>query len=188
VDRPASESDGQLEQYREYLHLLARLQVDRRLRDVLDLSGVVQQTLLEAHQARGQIGVLNVDARAAWLRRALANNLVDELRKLDAAKRDVNRVRSLEDALNQSSARLADWLAAEQSSPSANLARQENALLVARALTRLPEQQRRAVELRHLEGLSLAETAQALGSTKAAVVGLLHRGVQNLREFLAESE
>jgi RNA polymerase sigma-70 factor (ECF subfamily) len=187
VDPPVPELDDELGQYRDYLHLLARLQVDRRLRDVLDVSGVVQQTLLEAHQARGQLTELDADARTAWLRRALANNLVDELRKLDAAKRDVNRVRSLEDAMNQSSARLADWLAAEQSSPSANLHRQENALRVAQALTKLPEQQRRAVELRHLEGLPLAEIADTLVCTKAAVVGLLHRGVQKLRELLAES-
>jgi RNA polymerase sigma-70 factor (ECF subfamily) len=187
VNRPASQFDHELGQYRDYLHLLARLQVDRRVRDKLDLSGVVQQTLLDAFQSRPQIEELDPDAKAAWLRRALANNLVDEVRKLGAAKRDVARERSMADALNQSSARLADWLAAEQSSPSANLNRQEAALRLAQALTKLPEQQRRAVELRHLEGLPLAEIAATLGCTKAAVVGLLHRGVENLRKLLAES-
>ena len=51
----------------------------------------------------------------------------------------------------------------------------------------LTEEQRRAVELRHLKGQSLAEVAAALGCSKAAVVGLLHRGVHTLREVLAEA-
>jgi DNA-directed RNA polymerase specialized sigma24 family protein len=42
------------------------------------------------------------------------------------------------------------------------------------------------VELRHLKGLSLAEVARELECTKAAVVGLLHRGVAKLRELLAD--
>ena len=62
-----------LERYRDYLHLLARLQLDSRLRGKIDLSGVVQQTLLEAYRSgrRGQAAPL------AWLRRILANNLGD---------------------------------------------------------------------------------------------------------------
>jgi RNA polymerase sigma-70 factor (ECF subfamily) len=54
------------------------------------------------------------------------------------------------------------------------------------ALAALPENQRRAIELHHLEGLPLAEIAQQLGTTKAAVAGLLHRGLKALRARLEE--
>jgi RNA polymerase sigma-70 factor (ECF subfamily) len=95
-----------LERYRDYLQLLARLQVDARLQAKVDLSGVVQQTLLEAHQAWEKLRSWDEAQRTAWLRKALANNLTDELRKLGTARRDVARVRSLDAALEESSARL----------------------------------------------------------------------------------
>src|SRR4051812_34656097 len=95
-----------LEGYRDYLQLLARLQVDARLQGKVDLSGVVQQTLLEAHQAWEKLQSWDEAQRAAWLRKALANNLTDELRKLGTARRDVTRDRSLDAALEESSARL----------------------------------------------------------------------------------
>src|SRR5437016_4894830 len=101
----------ELESFREYLNLLARLQLDKRLQGKIDLSGVVQQTLLEAHQARA--ASINVNVTAAWLRRILANNLRDEVRKLNAKARAVQRERSLEAALDASSARLEGCLAAE---------------------------------------------------------------------------
>jgi RNA polymerase sigma-70 factor (subfamily 1) len=184
---PDAPDSNRLEQFRAYLALLARSQVDDRLRGKIDLSGVVQVTLLEAHRSCAQLAGRTEGEIAAWLRRSLANNLTDEVRRLAVGKRDVGRERSLEAALEQSSARLEAWLAAEQSSPSQRLERQEQAVRLASALERLPENQRRAVELRHLQGTSLAEIAAALGCSKAAVVGLLHRGVHALRGLLAEA-
>jgi RNA polymerase sigma-70 factor (ECF subfamily) len=188
VSTVTPDPDRQLEKYRAYLVLLARLQVDERLQGKIDLSGVVQQTLLEAHQSADQLAGRGEAEVAAWLRQALANNLADEVRRLGADKRNVARERSLEAALDQSSARLEAWLVAEQSSPVERLMRQEQALRLAAALARLPESQRRAVELRHLKGLSLAEVAGALGVSKSAVVGLLHRGVQKLRGLMTEDD
>src|SRR5438445_149185 len=83
---------------RDYLALLARLHLSPRLRGKVDLSGVVQETLLEAYQAGDQFPQAP-EAQAAWLRRVLANNLKDEVRKLGRARRAVARERSLEAAL-----------------------------------------------------------------------------------------
>jgi RNA polymerase sigma-70 factor (ECF subfamily) len=181
------QGDGlDLERYREYLRALARLQLDSRLRGKLDLSGVVQQTLLEAHQAREQLRGLGEAQVAAWLRRALANNLADEARRLGAQVRDVGRERPLEGGVDESSARLEALLVAEQPSPSHQAILQEDLLRLAEAMAGLPEDQRLAVELHHLEGRTLAEAAEALGRTRSAVASLVFRGLKNLRRRLDE--
>jgi RNA polymerase sigma-70 factor (ECF subfamily) len=182
----AHEADGkspELERYRDYLCLLARLQLDARLRAKVDLSGVVQQTLLEAHQALGRIGPKGEGLQAAWLRQLLANNLRDEVRKFLTQARDIERERSLERALGEASSRL-EWFAAAQSSPSQQAVRNEELLALAAALARLPADQREAVELHHLKGQPLAEVAQQMSRSKGAVAALLFRGLKRLRELM----
>jgi RNA polymerase sigma-70 factor (ECF subfamily) len=181
-------ADEDLEPYREYLHLLGRLHVSPWLQAKIDLSGIVQLTLLEAHRGLDQLRGKDETQKAAWLRRILVNNLADAFRKLAADKRDVRRERSLDAALSQSSARLEAFLAAEQSSPSERAAREEDLLRLANALATLPEDQRRAVELHHLQGLPLAQVADGLGTTRPAVAGLLHRGLRNLRQTLGTKQ
>jgi RNA polymerase sigma-70 factor (ECF subfamily) len=176
------------ERFRSYLILLARLRLGRRLQGKLDASDVVQQTLLEAHRDQAQFQGKTTAEQAAWLRQVLARNLANVVRDLGRAKRDVKRERSLQAVLDESASNLEAWLAAEQSSPSQKLDRQERAVRLAAALEDLPEAQREAVVLRHFHGCSLAEIAGQLGCTTAAVTGLLHRGTRQLRKHLQDLE
>jgi RNA polymerase sigma-70 factor (ECF subfamily) len=176
-----------LESYREYLRLLARMQLDPRLRGKLDPSDVVQQTLLVAHQKRQQFRGHSDGELAGWLRRILASELCTAARKFHGATRDVKHERSLEGALEQSSARLEAWLADDQSSVSERAMRQEQLCRLAGALAQLPEAQRDAVELYHLQGWPVPDIAAHLGRTEPAVAGLVRRGLQALRESLKES-
>src|SRR5262249_12037167 len=112
--------------------------------------------------------------------------LANEIRRFHADKRDVARERSLQAALEESALRLENCLAAEQSSPSQQAEGAEQAVRLAAALATLPPNQRDAVVLRHAHGYSLAQIAERLGCTTAAVSGLLLRGLKTLRNELTE--
>jgi len=186
MDNQAESSGNVLGRFREYLLLLARLHLGDQVWAKFDASDVVQQTLLEAYRKRAQFRGQSEAEMAAWLRQMLACNLADAIRALARAKRDVARERSLEADLEASSARLAGWLAAEQSTPSQRAQRHEEVLRLAEALATLPEAQREALVLRHCQGQSLPAISRRLGRSPAAVAGLLKRGLRELRAQLGE--
>jgi RNA polymerase sigma-70 factor, ECF subfamily len=186
VDR-AAESDGRpLEDYRDYLQWLARMHLGQRLRTKLDASDIVQQAILHAHTGRAQFRGSTEAEWLSWLRTILANALAAAARQFDSKAREVRLERSLEAELELSSSRLEVFLAADQTSPSEQAVRCEELLRLARAMARLSEDHRVVVELHHLKGLPVAEVARQMGRTRSAVVGLLYRGLKQLRDMLRE--
>jgi RNA polymerase sigma-70 factor (ECF subfamily) len=162
--------------------VLAGLHLDARLRGKLDPADLVQQVMIRAVPALGGLRGREPPVIAAWLRRILARTLADTLRHYEADKRAVEMERSLTADLDRSASGLEGWLAADQTSPSAGAARNEELFRLAEALAALPEPQREVVVLKHLQSKSLAEIAEATGKTIPAVVGLLRRGLEGLRE------
>jgi RNA polymerase sigma-70 factor (ECF subfamily) len=185
--RPTARDDlRRIEDHRDYLLLLVRLQIGSRLRAKLDASDIVQQAILQAHERRDQFRGGTEGEWLAWLRAILANALAAAGRRFDAQARDPGRERSLEAELERSASRLEGLLAADQTSPSERAVRGEEYLRLGRALSLLPEDQRRVVELHYLKGLQVAEVAERIGRTRPAAVGLLFRGLKRLRELLRE--
>ncbi len=184
---PAAQDPGRLlEPYRNYLRLLARLQLERRLQSKLDASDLVQETLLRALRSLGQYRGQSEAELAAWLRAILANTLKEKVRELTADKRDVAREQALQARLEESSARLEVFLTSSPPSPSQRLSHQEELLRLADALEQVPPEQRRAVEMKYLQGYKVAVIAQEMGRSEKAVGGLLARGLDNLRKLLEE--
>jgi RNA polymerase sigma-70 factor (ECF subfamily) len=168
------------EQYREYLRLLASQLLARRFRGKVDPSGIVQETLWEAHReiARG-IDVPSGE-RLAWMRRILANNLADEVRRFTAEKRDIGREVSLQQAIEQSSQQLEVWLARELP-PGSAIAHDEQLLRLVASLAKLPEAQREALIQHYWTGSTLVEIAAQMERTRDAVAGLIKRALRQLR-------
>ena len=177
--------DGEsLERYRPYLYFLARSYIDPLIQGKLDPSDAVQQTLLQAYERRDQFQGQCDATLVVWLRQILVRTLADALREFRRLKRDVTREQSFEAAIEDSLSRIDQWLAAIQSSPSQHVAKEEDLVRLQEALSNLPEAQRHAIELHHLQGLTLAEVSGQLGRSDGAVVGLRYRGMKRFRNLL----
>src|SRR6516162_5798089 len=118
MDRITERQARPLEAYRDYLRLLARIQLVLRLQAKMDASDIVQQAILQAHEGRTQFRGTTEAEKLAWLRAILANVLAAAARRFDTRARDVGRERSLEGDLELSSSRLECLFAGDQTSPS----------------------------------------------------------------------
>jgi RNA polymerase sigma-70 factor (ECF subfamily) len=174
-----------LESYRNYLELLARLQIGRRLQSKVDAADLVQETFLDAHAAFAEFRGATERELLGWLRQVLAFNLASLVRHYcGTRRRDVELECELARELDESSQALGDALVAPDSSPSQQAARREQAVLLADALGRLPADYREVIILRQLEGLSFPEVARQMNRSPDSVKKLWVRGLARLRGAL----
>jgi RNA polymerase sigma-70 factor (ECF subfamily) len=177
-----------LELYHNYLTLLARLQIGRRLQSKVDADDLVQDTFLEAHRHFAQFQGTTEEELVSWLRQILAGNLANLVRRYCGTRqRDIRLERDLAAELDKSSHLLNKSLLSPHSSPSHQAARREQAVLLADALKQLPDDYREVLILRHLEELSFPEVARRLGRTVGSVEKLWVRGLAQLRRTLGGS-
>jgi RNA polymerase sigma-70 factor (ECF subfamily) len=166
-----------VEDARDYLRLVARLLWQPGLQRHLDLSDVVQQTLLKAHKNLHQFNGDSEKKWRGWLRAILVNEL----------RQDARGIPPGETSFDESSRNLEEAIAADHSSPSERALCHEQMERLADALGQLLEAERTAVELKYLHGCSVEFISQHMGRTGEAVGGLLKRGLRKLRELLQES-
>ena len=183
MDRPDYEekesTEKSLERFRPVLVTLAEAMISPAYRGDIEASDLVQQTLMEAHACADLLDTFEQGPFFIWLRKALKNNLLDAVKSLNTQKNDVGR-RVRESELEDSFARLEQVLAGDETSPSQLALRNEQIATMLSSLQQLPDNQRMAVVMKHLQGLSLKEVAESLELTESATAGLLHRGRQNL--------
>jgi RNA polymerase sigma-70 factor, ECF subfamily len=192
--RVARDGDGEalgqlLARFSNYLSLLARVQVGRRLQGKIDPADLVQETYLEAHRHFAQFRGQSEPEVAAWLRQILAGVLGNQLRRyLGTQGRDIRLERELAGELDQSSQALQLGLADPGPTPSNLAVGRERAVLLADALGRLPEDYREVIVLRNLEDLSFADVAKRMRRSEDAVQKLWVRALARLRKALDEGD
>ena len=119
----------------------------------------------------------------AWLREILAGCLAHLIRRyLGTQARDARLEVGLAADLDRSSCALGLIPVDPHSSPSRQAERGEQALLVAAALARLPEDYQAVIVLRHLEGLTFPQVAERMGRSVDSVEKLWLRGLTRLRQ------
>jgi RNA polymerase sigma-70 factor (ECF subfamily) len=180
----AADLSNRLERFRRDLLLSAEARCARYRPSLIEAEDVVQETLRQAHDKRDQFRGQTDLELGGWLRAILASLIAQSMRK---AGHRVN-VRSLESALERSSANLERFLASQDPSPSQNARTAERRERLYLSLNRLSEDQRRALVLHHIEGKSVAEVAAIMGRTSAAIASLLHRGIEAMQKHLGHDD
>jgi RNA polymerase sigma-70 factor (ECF subfamily) len=163
------------ETHRDYLRLLARIWLPRRVQCKLDASDVVQDTLLKAHAKHEQFEGKTLQQYKVWLRTALRRSLIDTLRKLRLPEESIRETESQSHGMEE-------WLAAGDASVGSQIANEELLEVLARSLAELPEEQQEVLVLKHFRGWKVETIAAELGRTRASVAGLLRRGLNQLRQ------
>ena len=172
-----------LGRYNNYLTLLVRVQLSRRIQAKADPADLVQDTFLEAHRHFANFRGTSEPELTAWLRQILGSRLANVVRHYVGTKgRDIRMETDLQAELDESSRFLDAGLIAADSSPSQQAAHRETAVILADALERLPEDYREAIVLRQLEGLPFSDVAVRMGKTEDSVQKLWVRGLDRLRK------
>jgi RNA polymerase sigma-70 factor (ECF subfamily) len=150
-----------LDLYDRYFHRVWAYVV-RRAANRAEAEDVTSEVFRRALESLGHYEWRGVPF-AAWLLRIAANLLANRWEKTSRESPDVPP---------------------EVAEPDADL---ERRVLLFQLVGRLPEAQRRVIELRYIEDRSLIEVAEALGKTEGAVKQLQRRALENLRAELEAS-
>lgn len=181
-----------LQQYRNYLVVLASMQIEKRLQPRVSPSDVVQETMLRAHKHFGQFRGTTEQELLAWLRQILVNSLAKFVEQhMLAARRDVRREVSIERigaAIEHSTIQLAALVPAATTSPSMAVQQREEAVVLADRLAQLSADYREVLVLRNLQGLPFDEVAARMGRSVGATRMLWLRAIEKLRQAYHNEE
>jgi len=173
--RMKAAQEGDAEAYRQLLGELLPVverQVRAKLFDASGVDDVVQNALLAIHRARSTYRPER--PFGPWMRVIVRNATIDHLRQHKRRRERETAVEDFDLIRDPSSGGEPDSTAL---SP-----------VLARALEELPAGQRQAVEMIHLEGLSVAEAAARVGVSGGALKVRAHRGYRALRERLKDTK
>jgi RNA polymerase sigma-70 factor (ECF subfamily) len=172
---------------RTYLGFLARSQVESSLRMKVDASDLVQETMLEAFRDFGRFAGSSEQEWLAWLRRILAHNAADFVRRYrGTAKRQARREVPLRTGGGSTLSHGAPEPAAPVATPSQEFLRLDAELRMSAAMAELPPDYQEVIVLRNLERLPFAEVAGRMGRSRPAVQMLWMRAIKKLQEAMGE--
>jgi RNA polymerase sigma-70 factor (ECF subfamily) len=172
--------------HRAFLRQMVEWRMDRNLRQRIDASDMVQEAHIEAARRLDRYLANPPMSFKLWLRQITYDRLLMARRKhLEAGKRAVGREHAIPD---ETSLQLVQRVFAPGPTPSQVMIQGELAARVRGVLAKLSDADREVLVMRHLEGLSNKEIAEALGLEAAAVSKRHGRALLRLRSLLTESQ
>jgi RNA polymerase sigma-70 factor (ECF subfamily) len=159
--------------------VIARRETDGDLAAKAGASDLVQETFLVAKKRFASFSGQNEGELKAWLRAILKHRLANFRSRFRAtAMRQAGRERALGTSCG------AESIPGELTSPSSAAARSEERAALDQALALLPDHYRKAILLRHEQGLRFEQIAAELGTTPEAARKYWARGLEQLRREL----
>lgn len=167
-----------LNEFRNYLLLIANAELDNHLRKKIGASDLLQETYVQAQRGfLGFQGTTEPELRA-WLRQIMLNRCRNMRLAYETEKRDLNRELPL--CGTSSVAGPVDELVTGGRSPSGQAMAAEEAMLVAKAMAGLPKDYEEVIRLRHWEDLSFEEIGIRTGRSAEAARKLWSRAIEYL--------
>jgi RNA polymerase sigma factor (sigma-70 family) len=161
--------------------------IPARFRAVIPAEDVLQEVWIAALRSFSRFRPGRPDALDRWLMGITNHKLLDALKAAGRLKRGGGA--PLAHGAGNRRTSLADLFARVASpgkTPSRDVAAHEAAHAVQIALSRLPDDRRRAIQLRYLEERPRSEIAREMGRSAAAVNSLLFNGLRELRAGIGD--
>ena len=167
-----------LQECRQYLLLVANVDLDSQVRPKIAASDLVQESLLTAQAAFHQFQGHGREELFAWIRQILKNDLLQAHRYyVQTAKRQINREYPIDDS-RQIGTRLPD----HATTPSTQAGLREESQLLEQAMADLSDDYQQVLRLRNWEKLTYAEIGVRTGRSEEAVRKIWARAIVSLKD------
>jgi len=155
------------------------------LRRKIEADDILQEVSVDCVRSLPEVDLSDRDP-FSWLCQVAERRIIDAHRRFfGAQKRDAAREVPLHAPAGDSKqGGIIDLIVASITSPSQAFSRDQREFRLRHAIEQLPEESRRAIELRYGQGLPTKEVAHHLGKTDGAVRVLLTRTVKKLQQLL----
>lgn len=152
---------------------------------VVGIDDVVQETFLSIHRDLSKADFDSKQSFSTWCIRISENRMLDLVRRGKRKKRggDMNRL----DDGGQDGPGFIEQLQGSETKASVKLRRLEEAEAIREAMAELPSVQRKAAQMKYLDGRNNQSIALLLSKSTQAVDGLLKRAKAKLKDLLQGS-
>ena len=171
-----------LQQYKNYLLLIANHDVEASVKPKYGASDLVQQTMMSAHQNFSQFAGDSEAEWMGWLRTILKNDIHQATRSLGAKKRAVNREVPL--SLQSSMER---QLVDANDTPGTEALLREDERRLEFAMSQLSDEYRKVIELRSWQELPFEGVGKQMDRSANAARKLWNRAIVQLQRELEDS-
>lgn len=166
------------EEYRPYLLAIALDELPAALGGKLGASDLVQETMARGFEHAATFQGSTKEELACWLRSILLNLLANVVQSYQTEKRNVAREQPADSRIVHT----------RQTSPSTEALSREQWDLLQQGLSRLSDEHRQAIILRHRENLTFAEIGERMSRSEEAARKVWSRAIKQLQQELRQHE